>query len=78
MDYRDFWQDLTGRHLGKLVGGILFFLIGILYLKYGLLRTLFLLLLTALGIFIGGRKLDGNQDLQDFLKGIWPIRRSRS
>ena len=78
MDYRDFWRDLAGKHLGKLLGGIIFFLVGILYLKYGLLKTLFLLLITALGVFIGGRKLDGNQDLQDFLKDIWPFRRNRS
>lgn len=78
MDYRDIWRELLNRHLGKILGGILFFLLGIIYLKFGFLRTLFLLLITALGIYIGGSKLDGSREIQDYLGSLWPVRRYRS
>ncbi len=78
MDYKDIWRDFFSRHWGKILGGILFFLIGIIYLKYGFIRTLFLLVITCLGIYIGGKKLDGSRDIQDFLGDLWPIRRNRS
>ncbi len=78
MDYRDIWRELINRHLGKILGGILFFLLGIIYLKFGFLRTLFLLLITALGIYIGGSKLDGSREIQDYLGSLWPVRRYRS
>lgn len=78
MDYNNIWRELLGRHRGKIIGGILFFLLGIIFLKYGIVKTLFLLLITALGIYIGGRQLDGDQDIHDFLGDLWPNRRNRS
>ncbi len=78
MDNKAYWRELLSKHWGKVLGGILFFVIGIIYLKYGFLRTIFLLVMTALGIYIGGRKLDGSQDIQDYIAYIWPVRRNRS
>jgi uncharacterized membrane protein len=72
------WRDLLYKHWGKISGGIIFFIVGIIYLKYGFLKTIFLLVMTALGIYIGGRKLDGNQDLRDYIGDLWPPRRNRS
>lgn len=78
MDNNNIWRELLYKHWGKLLGGILFLIVGIIFLRYGFLKTLFLLLMTALGIYIGGRKLDGNQDLRDYFGDLWPPRRNRS
>lgn len=74
----DSWRDLLFKHWGKILGGIFFFVVGIIYLKYGFLKTVFLLAMTALGIYLGGRKLDGNHDFRDYVGDFWPPRRNRS
>ena len=59
-------QELLEGHWGKvlgLAGGLIF---GLLAVKYGLLKAIFVALCAALGYFLG-RRLDEQFDVQGFL-----------
>ncbi len=71
------WLELLSRHWGKILGCALGFIIGLIIIKYGFLQGGFLLAMAALGLYIGGRQVDGNEDLRDYLGDFWPPRRSR-
>ena len=78
MDNGIIWRELLYRHWGKVLGGLLFLVMGIIYLHYGFWRTLFLLLMTVLGVYLGGKMLDKNEDFHVFIRDLWPFHRNRS
>ncbi len=71
MGSTDFWLDLLAKHWGKVLGGFLGLVVGVIFLKYGFLRTVFLLLMVAGGIYLGGRRLDGSIAWRNFFKSLW-------
>lgn len=70
----EFWQDLTHiftLHKGKVIGGIIGFIVGILVLLIGFWKTLLVLVFTVSGYFIGSRwDLEG--DLKKLLDRLLP------
>ncbi|ADG82565.1 DUF2273 domain-containing protein [Thermincola potens] len=56
------WQDFLGMHLGKILGVTLGLLLGWMVIEYGLLKTLFVIILIVLGYFIG-KKADEDEDI---------------
>lgn len=71
MGSTDFWLDLLAKHWGKILGGFLGLVVGVIFLKYGFLRTVFLLLMVAGGIYAGGRRIDGSVVWRNFFKSMW-------
>ena len=67
---------LRDRNAGTLgaVGG---FIVAILLVKYGLFRTLFILLLTFIGYFIGSKIFRDRDRIKDFLDKLLPPGRFR-
>lgn len=73
---RNIWlqlDEIFKYHKGKIIGGILGFVFGILILYIGLLRTLLVFLLTSLGFYIGAR-WDIEGDLKKLLDRLLPPR----
>ncbi len=77
MDNNSIWMNLISKHWGKIIGGLLGLIIGIIFLNFGFLKTIFLLFIVTVGIYLGGRQLDGNSDLKSFFDDLWPSGRNR-
>ena len=64
-------QELWKYHSGKIVGGILGFLLGLFILMLGFFQTLFLLFCIMAGYIIG-KRIDEKEDLADILDKLLP------
>lgn len=58
--------DFIVKHIGEVIGGALGLVFAVLVLTIGFLKTLFLVLCIAIGVFIGGRYFEKKR-LIDFL-----------
>ncbi len=58
--------DFLVRNWGKVIGGLLGLVLGLLFIKYGFWHTVLLILIVTLGVYAGGKLLD-NGNLQDFI-----------
>ncbi|HHX78050.1 MAG TPA: DUF2273 domain-containing protein [Firmicutes bacterium] len=66
--------DFLDRNWGKVIGGLLGLILGILFLKYGFWRTILLILIVTLGVYAGDKYLDSNS-FHDFIDRFRPSRR---
>lgn len=64
------WQRFLANNLGKLLGVTLGLLLGWMIIEYGFFRTLFVIVLIALGYFFG-KKADDGEDLRGLLRRIF-------
>ncbi|MDP5273603.1 DUF2273 domain-containing protein [Chengkuizengella axinellae] len=55
------WNDLWDRHPGKLIGSMIGFLFGIIYLIVGFWHTFMFALIVFIGFYIG-RKMDSKEE----------------
>ena len=72
---RIFWQQIVDKLRGKnpgLVGAVGGFLLALLLVLFGLWKTLFLLGMTILGYFVGGRYFSKSESLRKLLDKILP------
>ncbi|EGO63627.1 hypothetical protein ALO_11949 [Acetonema longum DSM 6540] len=65
------FQELWKYHSGKLVGGLLGFLLGMFILWLGFFQTLFLLFCVIVGYVIG-KRIDEKEDIADILDKLLP------
>lgn len=63
--------QMLGNNKGKTVGTIIGFIIAIFILTIGFFKTLFIVICTGLGYYIG-KKSDSQENLRDFLDRILP------
>ena len=74
MEKERFWEQLLvifAENKGKIIGGILGFFFGILFLIIGFFKTLLLLICTFIGYYLGSR-WDIEGDLKRLLNKILP------
>jgi uncharacterized membrane protein len=64
------WQQFLANNLGKVLGVALGLLMGWMIIEYGMFKTLFVLVLVALGYFFG-KKADDGEDLRDFVRRMF-------
>ena len=74
MSFIDFITDWTKDNPGKAVGAIIGFILGILLFTLGILKTLLVIVLVAIGFFIGKTR-DDNISIIDQITGLF--RRNR-
>ncbi|AEE91543.1 conserved protein of unknown function [Tepidanaerobacter acetatoxydans Re1] len=67
----DFLHELWVEHRGKILGGILGLLIGIIIIAIGFLKALFVILCALVGYYIG-KSIDNKEDIRDILDKILP------
>ncbi|MDD4569918.1 MAG: DUF2273 domain-containing protein [Tepidanaerobacteraceae bacterium] len=67
----DFLWELWLQHRGKIIGGILGLLIGIVIIVFGFFKALFVIICTILGYYIG-KSTDNKEKFRDFLDKILP------
>lgn len=65
------------RHRGKLTGIVLGFVVGWIFLQYGLLRTLIFLLFVVLGYVIGSKWDAGEETIAEWVRDLYYYRRRR-
>ncbi|MDI3546735.1 MAG: hypothetical protein PWR10_387 [Halanaerobiales bacterium] len=71
---KEYWQDLIQvftLNKGKIIGAFIGFIVGILVLFIGLLKTLLILAFTLLGYYLGSR-WDLNGDFKKLLDKLLP------
>ncbi|WP_236908762.1 DUF2273 domain-containing protein [Clostridium sp. Cult3] len=68
--------DWVRNHKGKFFGGILGFLIAILVLNIGFFKTLFIVLCTWAGYYLGS-KSDSKENFKDLIDKIIPHNREQ-
>lgn len=66
----DTWQQFLANNLGKILGVGLGLLLGWMIIEYGFLKTLFVIILIALGYFFG-KKADDGEDFGSLLRRIF-------
>lgn len=66
-------RDILQKHPGKIFGGFLGLLFGLLAIKYGLFKTIFISACAALGYYLG-KRLDEQVGLRDILSGLFKDR----
>ncbi|MFZ5639592.1 MAG: DUF2273 domain-containing protein [Bacillota bacterium] len=64
------WQQFLANNLGKVLGVALGLLLGWMIIEYGMLKTLFVFVLVAVGYFFG-KKADDGEDLRDFVRRMF-------
>lgn len=64
------WQQFLAENLGKLLGVGLGLLLGWMIIEYGILKTLFVIVLVALGYFFG-KKADDGEDFGSLFKRLF-------
>lgn len=64
------WQDFLAKNLGKLIGITLGLLLGWMIIEYGLIKTVFVIILVAIG-FILGKQADDGEKLSSFIDRIF-------
>lgn len=67
---------LRNRNAG-IIGAVGGFILAILFVKYGFFRTLFILLLTLIGYFVGNKFFRDRDRIKDFLDKLLPPGRFR-
>lgn len=70
---RGLWAYLLQEHGGKLLGLLGGFIISLLIIYLGFIHTVFIVSLSFVGYYIGGR-LDNRESLRDLLHRILPPR----
>ncbi len=65
----DSLRELWYSHRGKIVGGILGFVVAIVIIAFGFFKALFITLCTIIGCYIG-RFMDSKEDLRNVLDRI--------
>jgi len=72
-DIKNFMEAVWKNHRGKFIGTMAGFFIGLCVLVFGFFKTLFVLLCTVIGLYIGG-KVDNHEDLLRLLEKLIPTR----
>ena len=67
----DFLWELWNLHRGKIIGGILGLIIGIIIIALGFFKAAFVILCAILGYYIG-KSIDNNEDIRALLDKILP------
>lgn len=67
------WQEIWGRHRGKIIGVLLGLAFGWFAIVYGVLKALFVSICILVGYYIGCR-LDERVDWRDFLQRLFQER----
>ena len=70
------FMDWIKNHKGKFFGGILGFLIAILVLNIGFFKTLFIVLCTWIGYYLGS-KSDNKENFKELIEKIIPCNREQ-
>ena len=70
------FMDWIKNHKGKFFGGILGFLIAILVLNIGFFKTLFIVLCTWIGYYLGS-KSDNKENFKELIEKIIPRNREQ-
>ncbi len=65
------WNELFIENMGKILGALAGLILGIIFIKYGFFKGLFILICTAAGIYLGS-VLEKSNNWEDFLKNLWP------
>lgn len=64
------WQQFLANNLGKVLGTALGLLLGWMIIEYGLLKTIFVIVLVAFGYYFG-KKTDDGEDPREFFKRLF-------
>lgn len=67
---RESWQEFVANNIGKLMGITLGLLLGWMILEYGLFKTLFVIVLVAIGYFFG-KQADEGESLSSLVDRIF-------
>lgn len=65
------WDELLIENMGKILGAVAGLILGFIFLKFGFLKGLFILICTLSGIYLGSF-LEKSNNWEDFLKNFWP------
>lgn len=68
--FREPWQDFLANNLGKLCGVTVALLLGWMILEYGILETLFVIVLVVIGYLVG-KNADDGQDFHTLIDRIF-------
>lgn len=69
----DLLRDIFQKHPGKIIGGFLGLIFGLLAIKYGLIKTLFIAACAVLGYYLG-KRLDEHVGLKDIFTNLFKER----
>ena len=72
-----FLEDLKTNHPAAWIGGSVGFLLGLFLILFGFWKTLFIIILTGAGFYIGKKFLSNKDDLKELLDKILPPGRFR-
>jgi len=64
------WRDFLAHNLGKLIGVTLGLVLGWMIIEYGLIKTLFVVILISIG-YIFGKQLDDGGSLSSIIDRIF-------
>ena len=64
------WQDFLANNLGKLIGVTVGLILGWMIIEYGILETLFVVILIIVGYIIG-KQMDEGDGLSSFVDRIF-------
>ena len=64
------WQDFLANNLGKLIGVTVGLILGWMIIEYGILETLFVVILIIVGYIIG-KQMDEGDSLSSFVDRIF-------
>jgi uncharacterized membrane protein len=68
---RELLEEIWQHHSGKIVGGAIGFILGVLVITFGFFQTLFVLLCVIAG-YIVGKRIDEKEDIMDILDKLLP------
>lgn len=66
----DGWQDFLSNNIGKLIGVIIGLLLGWMIIEYGVLKTVFVIILIGLG-YVLGKQADEGGNLSSLIDRIF-------
>ncbi len=69
--FRNLFENLHGSGAGR-IGAIIAFVIALLLVIFGIWKTLFILLMTLAGFFIGARYFTQKETLRNLLDKLFP------
>ncbi len=63
--------DLLYTHMGKVIGIVAGIFVGIIFLLVGFWKTLFFVIIVAIGYYVGTR-VDNNENIRDVIERFLP------
>ncbi len=65
------WNELLIQNMGKILGAVAGLILGVIFLRFGFLKGLFILICMVLGTYLGA-VLEKSHNRESFLENLWP------